>query len=265
MAGQKTTQTWRSAAVLTFVTTLIINAMAASTEILGGVTTKEVSDLYDTLFTPAGFTFTIWSVIYSLLIIFVLRMLCVWKVKKPGLNDATLLQVTKLFTYTNIVNVAWMLAWQYQVMWLTVPLMLTLLALLIKIHGIMSAKRMPLGELFALRAPFSIYFGWITVATIANITVFLTSISWTGGLSPEAWMLIIPAIGAIVGLTVALTRRDWLYITVFAWAYNGIAARYIGSNTYNEVEWTLRLWIAIFVATAVALLVYQFRLLKKIK
>lgn len=263
MEEQKITQTWKSAAALTFVATLIINAMAASTDIIGGITTKSVSDMYDNLFTPAGFTFAIWSVIYTLLILFVLRALNVWSVKNPGLDSKSMSRVIQLFTYTNIINVAWILAWQYQAIWLTLPLMLALLVLLVKIHGIVSTSNMSIDESIVLRAPFSLYFGWITVATIANFAVYLTSIGWQGGgISPETWMLIIPAVGACIALTVAFIRSDILYLGVLLWAYNGIASRYAGNAVYSDIEISLRLWMIVFGSVVIVLALKKIGLIR---
>jgi hypothetical protein len=101
---------------------------------LGGLTTVELSDKYDNLFTPIGFTFSIWSVIYSLLIVFSIMPLVIYFRGKSQKNKFTNKNIGYLYALSCLLNGLWILAWQYQYVGLSVIVMLGLLTTLIMIH-----------------------------------------------------------------------------------------------------------------------------------
>lgn len=105
-----------------------------------------------------------------------------------------------------------------------------------------------------MRLPFSVYFGWITVATIANITVFLVSINWSGwGISDQIWTIVILLVGVIIGILRGLKDKNIPYITVLIWAYAGILLKHISelgfSGQYPNIITTLIISMVLFVAS----------------
>ena len=126
----------RPRAILAFGVALVLNGLAGSTKILGGDNTAEVSDNNPTLFTPHGITFAIWGIIYLLLIGFCLYIYGVG-VKKRSIKAEKINHVLKWFTVSSILNSLWILAWQYQILWLSVLLIFSLLYSLIKIVDVM--------------------------------------------------------------------------------------------------------------------------------
>ena len=127
---------------------------------------------------------------------------------------------------TGVLNTGWLLLFQYEVFVLTVPVMVALLVTLIVIHQRLWSVRDELraASRFAVRYPFSIYLGWITVATIANITSFLDFINWSGwGIAPETWTLIMLGAALLIALAMTITRRNVPYLLVLIWALSGIA------------------------------------------
>ncbi len=232
---EKVSTRWKIYATVTYVTMLIVNGLAGSTTLLGGVDTAAISDKYANLFAPAGFTFAIWGVIYLLLGGFVLRMWGVWRTKKPRLADDAIVRVVKLFILSCLLNVLWLLAWQYEVLWLSVAIMLALLATLLMIHReVTTPERLSLGETVAVKAPFGVYAGWITVATIANISTWLVSLQWDGfGLSHGTWMVAVLIVGAVITMTTMIRRNDWFYGAVAVWAYAGILAKHLSESGWN--------------------------------
>ena len=128
-------------------------------------------------------------------------------------------EITPLFFLTSLINSAWILAWQYQIIWLSVFLIIGLLVSLILLTGRLSGGKYALVDYLSIRLPFSLYFGWLTVATIANVVVWLVSLNWNGfGISPEIWTSLILILGAAIGIMTALSRSDWSYLAVFIWA-----------------------------------------------
>ena len=171
---------------LTYVAMIAVNVLANALPI-NGRTTGAVSDAYPNLFAPAGVTFAIWGLIYLLLGAHVLYQFGLFHVSddKGAVGESRrvslLERVGVLFSLSSIANVAWILSWHYDLILVSTLLLATMLVLLILItRTILAADLNPRDRIF-IRLPFSVYFGWITVATIANITVWLVSIGWGGG------------------------------------------------------------------------------------
>ena len=239
--------------VVTYVAMIVMNALADILPI-NGRTTGGVSDAYQNLFAPAGLTFAIWGVIYLLLGAHVLYQLGLFREADGAPGRVALLErVGVLFSLTSLANMSWILTWHYDLIGLSTLLLATMLVLLIVItRTILRAELYPRDKAF-LRLPFSVYFGWITVATIANITVWLVSIGWDGfGIAGTTWAVLIIAVGAIIGTAVILIDRDIAYGLVLVWAYLGI---WIKHNTasgfdgaYPAVSATVIVAIAVFIA-----------------
>ncbi len=222
---------WLSAIAL--VAMVVINALANMLPI-AGIKTGEVSDAYPNLFAPTGFTFAIWGVIYALLIFFTLYQLSVLKVKKPTLKPAIAEKINKYFLVSSLANIAWIFCWHYQQIGLSVVLIVAILVCLIRINYLISKSNLTTKENWLVKVPFGVYFSWITVATIANITVWLVSIGWVGfGLSQGFWTVAILIIGAIIGIVTMFKNSDWAYGAVFIWAYAGILTKHLSDTGWN--------------------------------
>lgn len=224
---------WQFAAVVAFVVMMVMNWLAASTTHLGGTDTAAVSDSYPNLFAPAGYTFAVWGVIYLLLGLFMFRMFAIWK-PKNALSQAEINTITRLFTITSLLNAAWLLAWQYRVLWLSVILMTGLLVALIRINAITRSKDITAKEWLFVSLPFSVYFGWITVATIANISTWLVSLGWDRwGQSEGFWMVMVLLVGATIGLITMWCNNDWAYGGGIVWGYTGILVKHLSESGWN--------------------------------
>lgn len=244
---------WRWSALVAFIGMMVLNFLAGATTALGGVNTGQVSEAHPTLFTPAGVTFSIWGVIYLLLGVFFFRVFEIWKPKKSAVSNKTLNEGIKLFTISSVLNGAWLLAWQYDVLWLSVILMVGLLVTLGQIATLLRDRPFDLREYALTRLPFSVYFGWITVATVANISVWLVSIKWDGfGVRPGVWTVGILLVAAAIGIYTSLRNNDWAYLAVFIWAYAGILLSHLSPNGYDgqypSVIITLTILLAVFIS-----------------
>lgn len=197
-----------------------INALANILP-FNGVTTGEVSDRYVSMFTPAGFTFAIWSVIYLGLLLY-----AVVQVLPRFRANPVLARLDGWFVLNAVLNAAWIVAWHYGWLWLTMLLMLALLWTLIRMYTILQDA--PRGEaLFAaaFRIPISIYLAWICMATLANISILQSAWGWNDALiSAEAWTLGKLLVAVAVGSFVYRGWRDAAFVAVLAWAAYGIAA-----------------------------------------
>jgi len=239
----------RWANVIAYASTIVINALAGSTTLIGGVNTATISDLYPTLITPAGFTFAIWGVIYFLLGVFVFYQALPSQREKEYHK-----QIGWLFVLISIANIVWIFLWQYRLLTLTVPVMFVLLIGLILIYtrlGI-GKTRVPLKERIAIHLPFSVYLGWITIASIANIAVALVSANWEGlGISPETWAIIIIIIALLLTLTVIATRKDIAYGLVIVWALFGVVSKQTNPNIVITAQASAIIILIALVAVAI--------------
>lgn len=223
--------------LILFLGVLTVNALANILPI-GGLNTGEVSDLYPNLFVPAGLTFSIWGIIYLLLAIFVAwSFVKAWS--KAG-SSQLLLRISPLFWVSCVLNMAWIFAWQYLFVISSLLIMLGLLASLLLIHQRLwqwgnSGEKVPL----AAKVAFSVYLGWISLATIANATTLLVHFGWNGwGLSESGWTLVMISVAILLSVVFLLRRKDGFYVLPIAWALLGIYIKRSASvPAYPSIEY----------------------------
>jgi len=204
--------------------TLFVNFLANALPI-NGKTTAELSDSYPNLFVHAGYVFAIWGAIYILLSIFV-----VFQALPKNRNDEFHNQISGLFIISSLTNSLWIFLWHYEQVLFSLITMLVLLASLIIIYWRLEIglNPVPLNLKLAVHTPFSIYLGWITVATVANVTAFLVSINWDGfGISEAIWTWIVLSVATIIAVIIILQRKDITYTLVPIWAFVGIFIKQI--------------------------------------
>lgn len=242
-------------AALFYLAMITVNWLAVSLPI-NGRTPGEISDSLPNLFAPAGITFSIWSVIYTFLGLYTLYQFGVFRNRKSKLSQANITTASKFFVVTSALNIAWIFSWHFGYYLLSVIIMVALLLSLIRINHLLKSKPMSAAEKWLVRAPFSFYFGWITVATIANITAFLVSINWNGwGISDDLWTIIVLVLGAGIGTTVILRNKDFRYGMVLVWAYTGILIKHISDNgfagQYQNIIITLYILIGLLAIVSI--------------
>ena len=225
---------WKVLTILnavSFVLMITVNALANILP-LNGLTTGDVSDAYPNLFAPAAFTFSIWGVIYLGLIGFILYQLGAFK-GKSGINTEVIMRIGHYFWISSLANTAWIFSWHFRLIPLSLVLMVVILVCLIIISTKLKATDLRVKEKIFVKIPFSIYFGWITVATIANVTVFLVSIGWDGwGISDRVWTIIALGLGLIISMVTTIRHKDMAYGLVVFWAYLGILIKHLSSNGF---------------------------------
>ncbi len=216
-------------AAVMFLVMIALNAMANALP-LNGVNTGQLSDEIPNLFVPAGLTFSIWGLIYALLLGYAAATLAgaFRKADAPGWTavDGWIYSLNALF------NTGWILAWHWRMIPLSMILMLgilgTLALLMERNHKAFAALPPASGNAeklrrFFIRVPILVYLGWISVATIANVTALLVTAGWNGfGIDPMIWTMVVIAAGAAVGTLLALLRGAVSSALVVAWAYAGI-------------------------------------------
>lgn len=240
--------------VIAFLAMVTVNALAVLLPI-NGITPGQVSDAHPTLFAPSGITFSIWSVIYLLLLLFTLYQTGLLTKRAPEQLGAAQ-RIGPLFALSALFNIAWIFCWHYNQILLSLCCMLGLLVTLILIYTRIGNTSLSLKERLMARLPFSVYFGWITVATIANVSAALVSLGWNRfGLSESLWTIAILVVGMAIGLSVIIPQRDIFYGLTMTWAYAGIVIKHSSApgwnNAYPAVLWTAAVAGAVLLAASV--------------
>ncbi len=237
--------------LLGFVFMITMNALANGLP-LNGYNTGEISAFYPNRFVPAGFTFSIWGIIYLLLLGYtVFSTSLLWKKNEadPLLKPVT--YVANYFTLTCSLNGVWIIMWHLLQIELSLLFMLWLLATLILIYVKLQAYRMQLRGMqsLLLYVPFVVYLGWISVATIANTSALLVHYKWNGfGVDAVMWSCIMMTVAALLGTFFSVFRRDFFYTLVIAWALFGIS---VSQKEYSEIVTIAQGGIALCLAMVV--------------
>ncbi|MFX1498822.1 MAG: hypothetical protein ACFFBH_14960 [Promethearchaeota archaeon] len=219
----------------TFIAAVIINYLAISLP-LGYGTTQELSDAIPNLFVPAGLTFSIWGIIYILLGLFsIYQFRDIFKsdkVEMPYLE-----KISVFFIISNLANLTWILFWHYQLIPLSLGAMLVILIMLLLIYLRLNIGKADVSKIekWTVHIPFSVYLGWITVATIANVTALLVTFGVPNGVTFPSLLaiiltIVVIAIVVIITLLMLLLRKDIAYSLVVVWASLGILLKQLPLN-----------------------------------
>ncbi|MEW5872638.1 MAG: tryptophan-rich sensory protein [Chloroflexota bacterium] len=233
--------------VLTVLATITINALANALPI-NGQNTGEISDRFQVYFVPAGYVFSIWGLIYLGLIAFAIFQALPSQRANPRLRA-----VGWWVSLGGLANMAWIFLWHYEQFPLTLLAMLALLATLVVTYLRLGIGRstVPAAEKWAARLPFSVYLGWITVATVANVTSLLDFLKWDGfGIAPEIWMSLVLAAVLAIAIAMNFTRRDVAYAAVILWALAGISVKHTAIAAVAIPTWIAFALVALTLAAA---------------
>lgn len=211
--------------MMAFVLVIAVNILSNLLP-LNGLTAGEISDLLPSYFTPAGYTFSIWSLIYLGLLGYTIYQALPAQWERPYQR-----KIGWLFVVSSLANTAWIFAWHFGYYPLSVFLMISLLVSLIAIYARLkiglTGQAITKTELVLVHVPFSLYLGWITVATIANIASVSAHLGWDGfGIAGPTWSAIMMGAAVVVAGLLLFNRRDFAYAGVLVWALFGIRAAY---------------------------------------
>lgn len=242
--------TWPLIGLVGLVATIAVNGLANALP-LNGQTTGEIINRDPVYFLPASWVFSIWGLIYLALVAFV-----VYSLLPAGRRNPRVQRLGPPFAISCVANGVWLFLWHWERFTLSTVAMAVLLLSLIACYAIAWDRRgtTTIAERALLRFPFSLYLGWVSVATIANVTVALDRAGWGGGgLAPEAWAALMVLVGGVLAALIGLTRSDPVYPAVFVWAFVGLAIR------QRETELIAVTAIAVAIAAAVIAIVALLR------
>ncbi len=219
--------------IITFVAMVLVSVFAETLPI-NGMTTGQVSDLYPNLFVPAGYTFFVWPVIYLLLTGYVLYQFGFFRKKSENPHAALRDGIGVYFCVSSLANICWVLVWHYQMIALSLILIVILLACLAEIVQAIGKENLAPKETIFLKLPFDVYAGWISVSVIANTTVYLVSLEWDHFRAVEsAWTIAVLITGLAAGLRAILKYGHTAFGMVVIWAYLGILAKHVSKDGFS--------------------------------
>ncbi|MHB8129456.1 MAG: hypothetical protein ACYDEX_10690 [Mobilitalea sp.] len=239
---------------VSFLVMLLMNILANAIPI-NNMTTGQISDLYPNLFTPARYTFSIWGLIYLLSALFTIYQLDLFRRNLDTIKPEVYNQIRILFIISSFLNAGWIVAWHYDYIALSLMMSFIILVCLNIICKALSKEELTNREKLLIRLPFSIYFGWITVATIANIMILLVSIRWNGlEVSGAIEIMIILALVFCIVTYNTFKNKDIAYCLTVIWAYVGILVKHTSvtelNGKYPQITLTVIVCIVLFVVEA---------------
>ena len=234
------TNTFKILNTVALMAVLLVNYLANALPI-NGIKTNVISDKNYNEFAPAGITFAIWGVIYSLLIAVI-----VWQfISKNEAKEDTISKISWLFIQNCLLNIGWLFLWHYEILDASIAIMVGILYTLVRLNTVISYNLKPETPSKALlKAAFGVYLGWICIATIANVTTWLVSIKWNAfGLSATFWTGGMIGVGAlIVSLTTWRLRNMFIGIAVI-WAFLGIIIKQNQlHDAFTPISWAAVTW-----------------------
>jgi hypothetical protein len=208
--------------------TLTANALANILP-FNGVTTGEVSDGIENLFVPSGTTFAIWGVIYTLLVVLVIYQ---WvTIKRTESEEQPVQSLHLWFLLSCAANALWIILWHWQYLVWSLVVMLILLVSLIVMYVRSRVHDASLDYRVCIMLPISVYLGWITVATIANVTALLVVMEWNQfGLSAVIWTVIVMIAAILINVLAVILSGDIWFALVGVWALYGIFVKQSNSG-----------------------------------
>jgi uncharacterized membrane protein YhaH (DUF805 family) len=242
------------AVLLGFAGMVVVNALAMLGKI-NGIKTADVSDLYPTLFTPKAYTFSIWGTIYLLLLVYVVFQL----VSKDLGEGSKPSRIAFWFVLSCIANAGWIFAWHYRQIAVSVLVMVALLYCLSRILLLIKGAGDTYRSMVSLELPFGLYAGWITVATVANVSAFLVSLGWNGLGVPVVWLVLVLLVAAAIAVFAAYKTRNIAYPAAVIWGFTGILTRYTPGFRFDVNSDAM--WIVLLLALCLLALTAQWILL----
>lgn len=222
---------------LGYIIMMAANVMAVALPI-NGKTTAQISEEYPNLFTPAGFTFSIWGIIYLSLLTFIIYQLWLaFSNKHPEALSGLMQKMKGWFLISAVANACWLFAWHYHLIPVSMIIMGMLLISLVIIQLNFGIGTTPatLSEKIFIHFPFSLYLGWIAIATIANITTLFVFAGWEGNLHYQIiWTIIMIGIGTLASMAMILLRNNIVYALVSVWAFYGILMKRKAADVLDE-------------------------------
>ena len=237
--------------ILATLLTLTVNGLANALPI-NGMNTGQVSDSFNVFFVPAGYVFAIWGLIYILLIAFT-----VYQALPAQKDQPVLKSIRGWYVIGCLANSIWIFMWHYLQFNLTIVLMAILLVSLLLIYKRLrkaNTAETSSGMRWCVQLPFSVYVGWITVATIANATDVLEFNNWNGfGIAGETWAIVMLAVAVLIAVWMTLTQRDAPFLAVLAWAFAGIGVRFAGVSIVSTAAYAAAIIVGVLLVAALLL------------
>ncbi|CAM2842828.1 tryptophan-rich sensory protein [Salinicoccus roseus] len=234
---------WATGYLVAFIVMIFVNYLTTTN--VGGVANNN-----ETIIQPAGFAFSIWGLIYILLFIWIIKA---FFAKTCEESVASRLKFWPIVNF--MLNALWIIVFTQQWIFASVIVIIALLYTLAEMYTTLTET----GYHWFDRLPFSIYFAWVTVATIVNIFNLTEKYNLDGlfGMGELGWTLLILAVATLIGVAIGIYFRDWLYPLIIIWPYFGIYTKNAGE--YGSLDIVLLVGSVILLITAIIVIFMKVR------
>jgi hypothetical protein len=216
--------------IIATLATITVNALANILP-LNGLNTGEISDRFDIFFVPAGYVFSIWGLIYIGWLVYTVFQALPSQTENPVLK-----KVAPWYWISSLANIAWLFMWHYEVFAFTLVFMVLILVSLLVVNRMLAGAEGQ--QKWYVKLPFSIYLGWISVATIANVSQWLYYFNWSGwGITAATWAVVMLAVASLLGVLMAWLENDTFYALVLIWSFIGITVSQAGAGNVVLAAW----------------------------
>ncbi len=233
--------------VVAVIATIVVNVLANALPI-NGLPTGAIAARFDVLFMPEAYVFSIWGLIYLGLLAY-----AIYQVQPSLRNDKRLRSLDTPFLISSAANMGWLLLWHYEHIVASFVAMLVLLGSLISVYRRLDPERslVSTGRRWAVHIPFSVYLGWVMVASVINLAVVLDSVGWTGwGINELTWFTVAVVGVLAVAAMVAWRRADVAFLLTLVWAFIGLGVEHQMDPLVATVAWMGTAALAVLVALA---------------
>lgn len=229
---------WRWINLCAFAAMVLVNILANVIPI-GGKTTNEISAMYPSPLTPAPFAFSIWAVIYIGLAAMIAVQL--FRSQTDNSGDSLADRIGPWFLISSIANITWLMCWHLDLQSAAIVFMFVLLAALVFLNKAVTRETDTWQQRWLVRLPVRMYFAWITVAAISNVSVWLMSVGFTGfGIDSGIWQIAVLLIGGVI-LTLGINKNHSVgYGLTAMWGYAGILTHHMAPDMLaSAYPWTI--------------------------
>lgn len=215
-----------------FLVMVVVNVFAFFIPI-NHMTTLQILNFYPSLFAPAEYTFYIGLLIYLMLAGYTIYQSELFRKADSRLEDV-FERVRILFMIATVLNASRTIALHYEFMALSLTMSIIIFTCLLVINHILHKEELSIWDKLAIKLPFSIFFGWITMITIITFVTLLVSIGWQGTqMSDLIGYLLILVVSTSIGLTIMFKYKNIAFGFIFIWAYIGILVKHISAAGYH--------------------------------
>lgn len=242
--------------ILSLTGVVFFNAIATLVSDTNG-SSERLSDKFPNVLAPSDSVFIIWILIFLGLWAYVIYQFSTMRGAESTISERTLTRINIYFIINTFLNVLWSFALVFEVLWLTIPLIIGILYTLVRISDFIASDTLALRDNIFVRLPFSLYFGWVTYVTFANVVTWLVSTNWNEFMVRQGtWGVTILIAAFVFAIVMLYKRNDWIYGVAVLWAFVGILINHLSPDGWDGTYPTMIVSLTIVISVLIVVILY---------